>query len=54
LGIVTIIEMTLGKVYYDPKHAAGYGSVANLVKASETNGGVVVKSEHVYLAQTCS
>ena len=28
--------MYLGKVYYDPKHAAGYGSVANQVKASKT------------------
>jgi len=27
--------MSLGKVYYDPKHAAGFGSVAKLVKASK-------------------
>ena len=27
--------MSLGKIYYDPKHAAGYGSVANLGKASK-------------------
>jgi len=29
--------MSLGKVYYDPKHAAGFGSVAKLVKASKNN-----------------
>ena len=28
--------MSLGKVYYDPKHAAGYGSVANPVTGSKT------------------
>jgi len=27
--------MSLGKVYYDPKHAAGFGPVAKLVKASK-------------------
>jgi len=27
--------MSLSKVYYDPKHAAWFGSVANLVKASK-------------------
>jgi hypothetical protein len=27
--------MSLSKVYYDPKHAAGFGSVAKLVKASK-------------------
>ena len=27
--------MSLGKVYYDPKHAAGFGSVEKLVKASK-------------------
>jgi len=27
--------MSLGKVYYDPKHAAGFGSVAKLVKTSK-------------------
>ena len=27
--------MSLGKVYYDPKHPAGFGSVAKLVKASK-------------------
>jgi len=36
LGIVTII-MTLGKVYYDPKHAVGFGSVAKLVKTGKNN-----------------
>jgi len=35
LEIVTII-MSLGKIYYDPKHPAGFGSVAKLVKASKT------------------
>jgi len=29
--------MSLGKVYYDPKHAAGFGSVAKLVKAGKNN-----------------
>jgi len=33
LAIVTI--MPLGNVYYDPKYAAGFGSVAKLVKASK-------------------
>jgi len=36
LGIVTII-MSQGNIYYDPQHAAGFGSVAKLVKASKTN-----------------
>ena len=27
--------MSLGKVYYDPKHPAGFGSVANLVNTSK-------------------
>ena len=27
--------MSFGKVYYDPKHAAGFGSVKKLVKASK-------------------
>jgi hypothetical protein len=27
----------LGKVYYDPSHAASFGSVAKLVKASKGN-----------------
>jgi hypothetical protein len=27
--------MSLGKMYYDPKHAASFGSVAKLVKASK-------------------
>ena len=40
LGIVTII-MSLGKIYYKPEHAACFGSVAKLVKASETNKGTV-------------
>jgi hypothetical protein len=25
--------LSLGKVYYDPKHSAGFGSVSKLVKA---------------------
>jgi len=29
--------MSLGKVYYDPKHAAGFTSVAKLVKACKNN-----------------
>jgi len=28
--------MSLVKIYYNPKHAAGYAPVANLVKASKT------------------
>jgi len=40
LGIVTIIIMILGKVYCDPKYAAGYESVANLVNAGKTNKGM--------------
>jgi len=35
LGINTIIS--LGKVYYDPKHAAGFGSVAKVLKAGKNN-----------------
>jgi len=36
LGIVElIIIMSLGNIYYDPKHAAGFGSLAKLVKASK-------------------
>jgi len=35
LGIVELI-MSLGNIYYDPKHAAGFGSVARLVKASKS------------------
>jgi len=29
--------MSLGKVYYDPKYAAGFGSVTKLVKAGKSN-----------------
>ena len=36
LGIGTI-TMSLGKVYYDSKHAAVFVSVAKLVKASKIN-----------------
>jgi len=36
LGIFTII-MSLGKIYYEPEHAAGFGSVAKSVKGSKTN-----------------
>ena len=28
--------MFLGNIYYDPKHAAGFGSVAKLVKSSKS------------------
>ena len=35
MGIAELIIMSLGKVYYDPKHPASFGSVAKLVKASE-------------------
>jgi hypothetical protein len=28
--------MALGKIYYDPKHQAGFGSVVKLSKASNT------------------
>ena len=35
MGIVTI--MSLGKVYYNTKHAAGFSSVAKLVKAGRSN-----------------
>ena len=31
--------MSLGKIYDEPKYAAGFGSVAKLVKASKTNKG---------------
>ena len=40
MGIVTII-MSLGKIFYDPKHPAGFGSVAKLANASKTNKGIV-------------
>jgi len=33
--------MSLGKIYYDPQHAVGFGSVAKLVKGSKTNRGTV-------------
>ena len=29
--------MSLGKVYYDPKHSVGFGSIAKLVKESKYN-----------------
>jgi len=35
LGIVFLI-ISLGKIYYDPKHPAVFGSVAKLVKSSES------------------
>jgi len=31
------IKTSLGKVYYDPKHAAAFGSVAKLVKGGKNN-----------------
>ena len=33
--------MSLGKFFYDPKHPAGFGSVAKLANASKTNKGIV-------------
>jgi hypothetical protein len=29
--------MALGKIYYDPKHAAGFSSAAKLVSAAKRN-----------------
>jgi hypothetical protein len=29
--------MSLGKIYYDPKHTAGFSSVAKLVSAAKSN-----------------
>jgi len=50
--------MFLGKTYYNPKHPAGFGSVAKLVKASKTKtkrcGIVAVRSDHLHFAKTCS
>jgi hypothetical protein len=40
LGIDTII-MSLGKVYYNPKHATGFESVTKLVEASKNKKGDV-------------
>ena len=31
--------MPLGRVYYDPKHSAGFGSVSKLVKPSKNKKG---------------
>ena len=42
MGITDLI-MSLGKVYYDPKHPAGFGSVAKLVKASKNKKRFVEK-----------
>jgi len=36
LRIGTII-MSMGTVHYDPKHVAGFSSVAKLVKAGKSN-----------------
>jgi hypothetical protein len=33
--------MSLGKFFFDPKHPAGFGSVAKLLNASKTNKGIV-------------
>jgi hypothetical protein len=33
--------MSLSKIYYDPKNAAGFGLVAKLVKVSKTKKSVV-------------
>jgi len=43
--------MSLGKVYYDPKHPAGFRSVAKLVKASKIKKMYVeewVSSQNTY------
>jgi len=29
--------MSLGKIYYDPKHKAGFSSVAKLVRTAKSN-----------------
>jgi hypothetical protein len=55
LGIFAI--MSLGKVYYDPKHLTGFGSVAKLVTAGKIKncfGRLAVRSEHLHFAQTCT
>ena len=55
MGIVTI--MSLGKVYYDPKHVAGFGSVEKLVKASKHKKRDVeewLAGQNTYFAQTCT
>jgi hypothetical protein len=33
--------MSLGKIYYNPEHPAGFGSVSKLVKASRNNRNYV-------------
>ena len=33
--------MPSGKIFYDPDHPAGFGSVAKLASASKTNKGIV-------------
>ena len=33
--------MSLGKIFYDPEHPAGFGSVAKPANASKTNKGIV-------------
>jgi len=35
LGNVQLIIIPLGNVHYEPKHPAGFGTVAKLVKASK-------------------
>ena len=36
IEVIIVLQVgSLGSVYYDPKHAAGFGSVAKLVKASK-------------------
>ena len=45
-GIIDII-ISLGKVYYDPKHPAGFRSVAKLVNASKN------KKRHVEEGLSC-
>ena len=48
MGIVELIVIFLSKVYYDPKHPAGFGSVTKLVEAGKNKkrcGRAVVKSK---------
>ena len=54
LGIADLI-IALGNFYYDPKHPAGFGSVAKIVKASKNRKRnvrrVADRSEHVPFTQ---
>jgi len=53
LAIGTII-ISIGKIYYDAKQAAGFGSVAKLVKASKIlkemkKNGCLVRTRTLYI-----